>query len=73
VKKPVLENNQQMGGVDLKDQKFQPYILDRKRGSKWYMKLFRRLLNVTVHNALNVYNSKNSTCDHLTFRLKLIT
>jgi hypothetical protein len=34
VKKPVcvLEYNQQMGGVDLKDQKLQLYLLERKRG-----------------------------------------
>jgi hypothetical protein len=34
VKKPVcvLEYNQQLGGVDLKDQKLQPYLLERKRG-----------------------------------------
>jgi hypothetical protein len=34
VKKPVcdLEYNQQMGGVDLEDQKLQPYLLERKRG-----------------------------------------
>jgi hypothetical protein len=62
-----------MGGVDLKDQKFQPYLMERKRGSKWYMKLFRRLLNVTVHNALLGYNSQNPIGDHLTVRLKLIT
>jgi hypothetical protein len=32
-KKPVcvLECNQQMGGVVLKDQKLQPYLLERKR------------------------------------------
>jgi hypothetical protein len=43
VKKPVcvLEYNQQLGGVNLKDQKLQPYLLEKKRGSKWYMKLFR--------------------------------
>jgi hypothetical protein len=34
MKKPVfvLEYNQQLGGVDLKDQKLQPYLLERKRG-----------------------------------------
>jgi hypothetical protein len=37
------------------------------------MKLFRRLLNVTVHNALVVYNSQNNSTDHLTFRHQLIT
>jgi hypothetical protein len=60
-----------MCGVDLKDQKIQPYLLERKRQSE--IKLFRRLLNVTVHNALTVYNSQNTTCDHLAFRLELIT
>jgi hypothetical protein len=69
----VLEYNKAMGGMDLKDQKLQPYPLERKKGSKWYIKLFRRLLNVSARNALIVYNSQNYTCDHLTFRLQLIT
>jgi hypothetical protein len=57
-----------MGGVVLKDKKIQPYLLERKRQSE--IKLFRRFLNVTVHNALIVYNSQNPTCDHLAFRLE---
>jgi hypothetical protein len=63
IKKPacVLEYNTAMGGADLKDQKLQPYLLERKKGSNWYIKLFRRLLNVNVHNALIVYNSQNYT------------
>jgi hypothetical protein len=61
IKKPacILEYNKAMGGVDLKDQKLQPYLLERKKGSKWYIKLFRQLLNVSVHNALIFYNSQN--------------
>jgi hypothetical protein len=75
IKKPacVLEYNKAMGGVDLKDQKLQPCVQERKKESKWYIKLFRRLLNVSVHNALIVYNNQNYTRDHLTFRLQLIT
>jgi hypothetical protein len=75
IKKPacILEYNKAMSGVDLKYQKLQPYLLERKKGSKWYIKLFRQLLNVSVHNALTVYNSENYTCNHLTFRLQLIT
>jgi hypothetical protein len=75
IKKPacIVEYNKAMGGVDLKDQTLQGYLLDRKKGSKWYMKLFQRLLNVTVHNALVIYNSQNNSTDHLTFRLQLIT
>jgi hypothetical protein len=70
IKKPdcILEYNKAMGGVDLKDQKLQPHLLERKKGSKWYIKLFRRLLNVSVHNALIVYNSQNYTCNPIDLR-----
>ncbi|XP_045507967.1 piggyBac transposable element-derived protein 4-like isoform X1 [Colias croceus] len=52
--KPVVvrDYNNTMGGVDLKDQKLSMYLLERKRCLKWYMKMFKRLLNVSVHNAL---------------------
>jgi hypothetical protein len=62
-----------MMGVDLKDQMLQPYLLERKRTTKWYKKLFKRLLNVAVHNAMVIYrchpNKKN--IDTLKFRLSL--
>jgi hypothetical protein len=64
---------QAMGAVDWKDQKLQGYLLERKKGSKWYTKLFRRLLNVNMHKAPVVYNSQNNSTEHLTFRLQLIT
>jgi hypothetical protein len=41
----VMDYNQCMGGVDLKDQLLHSYLTERKRMNKWYMKLFRRLLN----------------------------
>jgi hypothetical protein len=39
IKKPacIVEYNRAAGGVDLKDQKLQPYLLERKKGSKWYI------------------------------------
>ena len=43
----VLDYNEKMGGIDLKDQLFQPCLLERKKMTKWYIKLFRRLLNIT--------------------------
>lgn len=57
VMKPVCvrDYNTTMGGVDLKDQKLSMYLLERKRGVKWYMKIFKRLLNVSIHNALVMY------------------
>lgn len=44
----VHDYNKFMGGVDLKDQKLSMYLLERKRGIKWYIKVFRRLLNITI-------------------------
>ena len=41
----ITQYNHSMGGVDKKDQMIQPYLLERKRTKKWYIKLFRRLLN----------------------------
>jgi len=35
----VLDYNENMGGVDLKDQLIQPYLLGRKKMSKWYINL----------------------------------
>lgn len=48
----VKDYNTTMGGVDLKDQKLSMYLVERKRGVKWYIKMFKRLLNVSIHNAL---------------------
>ncbi|XP_063899181.1 piggyBac transposable element-derived protein 4 [Helicoverpa armigera] len=59
MEKPVCikDYNKSMGGVDLKNQKLSMYLLERKRGVKWYMKMFKRLLNVSIHNALVMYQS----------------
>jgi hypothetical protein len=69
----VCDYNKNMMGVDLRDQMLQPYLLERKRTTKWYKKLFKQLLNVAVHNAMVIYrchpNKKN--IDTLKFRLSL--
>jgi hypothetical protein len=72
--KCIVEYNKQMGAVDLKDQKLQPYLIERKKCMKWYLKMFRRLLNTSVHNALIIYNANKDRkpLDHLSFRLQLI-
>ncbi|KAL0879316.1 hypothetical protein ABMA27_003095 [Loxostege sticticalis] len=56
----VKDYNNTMGGVDLKDQKLSMYLLERKRGVKWYIKMFKRLLNVSIHNAFIMYTSSLS-------------
>jgi hypothetical protein len=51
--------NQYMGGIHLKNQLLQIYLVKRKRMNKWYMKLFQRLLNSTVVNTLILYYREN--------------
>jgi len=66
----VLDYNENMGGVDLKDQLLQPNLLERNKMTKRYIKLFRRLLNITVLNCMVICgtNSGQTKIDH--FKLK---
>jgi len=70
----VLDYNENMGGVDLKDQLLQPYLLGRKKMTKWYIKLFRRLLNTTFLNCMVIChaNSGQNKVDHFKFRVELV-
>jgi len=63
-----------MGGVDLKDHLLQPYLLERKKMSKWYIKLFRRSLNITVLNCMIICctNLGQTKIDHFKFRVELV-
>jgi hypothetical protein len=55
--KPVVvcDYNKNMLGVDLKNQRLQPYLLEQKKGTKWYVKLLKRLFNVVIHNSMVIY------------------
>ena len=70
----VLDYNKNMGGVDEKDQLLQPSLLERKKMSKWYIKLFRGLINITVLNCMVICraNSGQTKIDHFKFRVELI-
>lgn len=68
----VLDYNKNMGGVDMRDQMLEGYLMERKRGSKWYVKVFKRLLNISVLNSYIIWKKANHKCDHLTFRLALV-
>jgi hypothetical protein len=52
----------------------QPYLLECKKGNKWYIKLFKRLLNVAIHNTTVLFRATtgNQKLDHLSFRLVFI-
>jgi hypothetical protein len=47
----VLDYNQSMTGVDLKDQLLHAYLLERKKMTKLYIKIFI-LLNPTILNSI---------------------
>ena len=71
----VLDYNGNMGGVDLlKDQVLQHYLLERKKMTKWYIKLFRRLLNATVLNCMVIcrVNSRQNKTGYFKFGVKLV-
>jgi hypothetical protein len=60
-----------MGGVDLKGQMVQTIPIGKKTSKQWYVKIFKRLLNVAVHNTFMVYNSSSKT-HHVTYRLDVV-
>jgi hypothetical protein len=62
-----------MGGADLKDQILHSYLIERKRMNKWYMKIFCRLLNTSILNAMIIYrNNTRKRIDQLSFRIQLV-
>jgi hypothetical protein len=62
-----------MGGVDLKYQLLHSYLIERKQMNKWYMKLFHRLLNTSILNAMIIYrNNTGKRNDQLSFRIQLV-
>ncbi|PNF29055.1 hypothetical protein B7P43_G13906 [Cryptotermes secundus] len=71
--KTVVDYNHNMGGIDMKDQTLQMYLIERKRMRKWYHKLFRRLLNASVLNSLILFRQNTKTnIEHLSFRILLV-
>jgi hypothetical protein len=63
----VLDYNQYMGGVDLKDQPLHSYLIERKRMNEWYM-------NTSVLNAMIMYrNNTGKRIDQLSFRIHVLS
>ena len=73
--KPVsVLDYENKGGVDVKDQLLQPYLLERKKMSKWYMNVFGRLLNTTILNRTVICraNSGQTKIDHSKLTVELV-
>jgi len=51
----MIEYNHNMGGVDLKDQLLHMYMVKRKKMTKCYLKLFKKLHNSTLLNSFFIY------------------
>jgi hypothetical protein len=69
----VIDYNKCMGGVDLKDQLLNMCSVEWKCMQKWYMKLFRKLVNATMLNAMIIYrHNTGKKIDQLAFRVNLV-
>lgn len=69
----VVSYNNNVGGVDLKDQSLSAYKVLRKT-MKWYLKLYLHAVDIAVHNALVLYNHLHpeKQMRHLHFRLAIV-
>ena len=69
----MTDYNHNMGGVNLKDQLLHMYMVKRKKMTKWYLKLFKRLLNSPVLNSFVVYRQVTGRNIHqLSYRIQLV-
>lgn len=69
----VLDYNKSMGGIDLKYGMLDAYLQERKRGFRWNLMLFKRLLNCSILNSRICFEASTGTRkDHLAFRLELV-
>lgn len=70
--KVVIDYNDTMGGVDRLDQHLHDYPTTRKRGKKYYKKVFFHLLDISVWNAFVLYQKNGGQKSNLEFRKTLI-
>jgi len=62
------------GKFDNRGAQNEPSLLERKKMTKCYIKLFRRLLNITILNCMVICraNSEQAKIDHFKFRVELV-
>ncbi|XP_028041778.1 uncharacterized protein LOC114251638 [Bombyx mandarina] len=69
----VLDYNLSMDGLNHKDQMLQAYPMEKVRKIIWYKKLFRRLVNVSIHNSFVLFNhNRTQVIGNREFRLQLV-
>jgi len=66
-------NHNMGGGVDLKDQLLHTYKIERKKMTKWYLRLYKRLLNSSVLKLFVVYRQvMGRNIQQLLYRTQLV-
>ncbi|XP_067121900.1 piggyBac transposable element-derived protein 4-like [Centruroides vittatus] len=68
----VVDYNDTMGGVDRLDQQLHDYPVARKRGKKYYKKIFFHLFDICLYNSFVLYKKYGGEKKHLAFRAQLI-
>lgn len=73
-KKPkcVVDYNDTMGGVDRVDQHLADYALPRKRGKKYYKKIFFHLLDLALWNSYILYCKNGGAKTPLMYRIAVV-
>lgn len=73
VEKPavVVDYNSKMGGVDLADNHLHFYSTVRCRVKKYYMKIFRHFLDITILNSYKIYTRLGGKKSRLNFNCYL--
>ncbi|GFT18823.1 piggyBac transposable element-derived protein 4 [Trichonephila clavipes] len=70
--KAVVEYNNTTGGVDRLDQHLTNYPLIKKRGKKYYKKIFFHLLDICLWNSFVLYKKNSGKDSHLQFRMDIV-
>ena len=69
----VIDYNLNIGEVNLEGQLLHVYMVKRKRRTKWFLKLLKRLLNSTVLSSFVVYQQMMGRNRHqLSHRIQLV-
>jgi hypothetical protein len=70
----ILDYNENMIGVYLKDQLLHAYLLERKKMTECYVIMFRRLLIATILNSMVICraDSQRKRFNHLKFRIDMV-
>ena len=70
--KVVMDYNNTMGGVDKVDQHLADYPVPRKRGKRYYKKIFFHLLDLSLWNSFILYKVSGGKDSHLNYRIHVI-